>query len=158
MNKPRQSMPETVNRKARHEYHVFDTYEVGIMLRGTEVKSVRVGKLELAEAFVMVRDEELWLVNAYIQEYNWGNIYNHLPRRERKLLAHKSEITKMKEATDLKGFTIIPLKAYFKGSNLKLEVGVCKGKEDRDKRQDKHKQEAKREIDRALKERNQPRL
>lgn len=147
-------MPEIVNRRARHQYHVLDTYEVGIMLRGTEIKSVRVGKLELAEAFVTVRNGELWLVNAYINEYNWGNIYNHLPRRERKLLANKTEITKMKDATDLKGYTIIPLKAYFKGSLLKLEVGICKGKEDRDKRQDKHKQEAKREIDRALKERN----
>ena len=147
-------MPEILNRKARHEYHVLDTYEVGIMLSGTEVKSVRVGKLELAEAYVVVRNDEIWMVNAYINEYNWGNIYNHLPRRERKLLAHKSEIVKMKDASDLKGFTIIPLKAYFKGSLLKLEIGVCKGKEDRDKRQDKHKQEAKREIDRALKERN----
>jgi SsrA-binding protein len=150
----RKAMPEILNRKARHEYHVLDTYEVGIMLSGTEVKSVRVGKLELAEAYVVVRNDEIWMVNAYINEYNWGNIYNHLPRRERKLLAHKSEIVKMKDASDLKGFTIIPLKAYFKGSLLKLEIGVCKGKEDRDKRQDKHKQEAKREIDRALKERN----
>ncbi|MDB5048650.1 MAG: SmpB [Fibrobacteres bacterium] len=147
-------MPEILNRRARHEYHVLDTFEVGIMLKGTEIKSVRVGKLELAEAFVVVRNEEIWLVNAYINEYSWGNIYNHLPRRERKLLAHKPEIVKMKDASDLKGFTIIPLKAYFKGSLLKLEIGICKGKEDRDKRQDKHKQEAKREIDRALKERN----
>jgi SsrA-binding protein len=150
----RQSMPETVNRRARHEYHVLDTYEVGVMLRGTEVKSVRVGKLELAEAFVVVRKDEIWLLNAYIHEYEMGNINNHLPRRERKLLAHKSEIAKMKEASEMKGHTIIPLKAYFKGSVLKLEIGICKGKEDRDKRQDKHKQEAKREIARALKERN----
>lgn len=147
-------MPEIQNRKARHEYHILDTYEVGIMLRGTEVKSVRVGKLELAEAYVIVKNDELWLINAYIQEYNWGNIYNHLPRRERKLLAHKTEIAKIKDASDLKGHTIIPLKAYFKGSVLKLEIAIGKGKEDRDKRQDKHKQEAKREIDRALKERN----
>lgn len=147
-------MPEILNRRARHEYHVLDTFEVGIMLKGTEIKSVRVGKLELAEAYVVARNGEIWLVNAYINEYSWGNIYNHLPRRERKLLAHKSEITKMKDASDLKGYTIIPLKAFFKGSLLKLEIGVCKGKEDRDKRQDKHKQEAKREIDRALKERN----
>ncbi|HKP96366.1 MAG TPA: SsrA-binding protein SmpB [Fibrobacteria bacterium] len=150
----RQTMPEILNRRARHEYHVLDTFEVGIMLKGTEIKSVRVGKLELAEAYVVARNGEIWLVNAYINEYSWGNIYNHLPRRERKLLAHKSEITKMKDASDLKGYTIIPLKAFFKGSLLKLEIGVCKGKEDRDKRQDKHKQEAKREIDRALKERN----
>jgi SsrA-binding protein len=150
----RHTLPEIVNRKARHQYHVLDTFEVGIMLRGTEIKSVRTGKLELAEAYVAVRNGEIWLLNAYINEYNFGNIFNHLPRRERKLLAHKPEIAKMKEAAELKGNTIIPLKAYFKGSLLKLEIGICKGKEDRDKRQDKHKQDAKREIDRALKERN----
>ncbi len=147
---------EINNRSARHHYFVLETYEVGIMLRGTEVKSVRAGKLVLSEAFVQVRKEELWLVNAYIEEYTQGNIYNHLPRRERKLLAHKTEIRKMDEATGQKGHTLIPLKAYFKGSVLKLEVGVCKGKEARDKRQDKAKQEAKRDIARALKDANRP--
>ena len=146
--------PETLNRAARHHYHVLDTFECGVMLKGTEVKSVRAGKLELAEAFVIVRKGEIFLINAYINEYSMGNVWNHLPRRERKLLAHKPEIAKMEEATDLKGHTLIPLKAYFKGSVLKLEVGICKGKEARDKRADKLKQEAKREIDRALKERN----
>jgi SsrA-binding protein len=145
---------EIQNRAARHHYHVLDTFECGIALRGTEVKSIRAGKFELAEAFAQVRNGELWLVNAYIHEYAMGNIYNHLPRRERKLLAHKPEIAKMKDATDLKGHTLIPLKAYFKGGTLKVEIGICKGKEARDKRADKAKQEAKREIDRALKERN----
>lgn len=124
------------------------------MLKGTEVKSVRTGKLELAEAFVMVRKNELWLVNAYIHEYSQGNIYNHLPRRERKLLAHKSEIAKIEELISLKGLTIIPLKAYFKGSVLKLEIAICKGKEARDKRQDKAKQESKRDMDRAMRDAN----
>jgi len=146
--------PVIQNRSARHHYHVMETYEVGIMLRGTEVKSVRTGKLELAEAFVIVRNSELWLVNAYIHEYSQGNIYNHLPRRERKLLAHRTEISKIEEATSLKGLTIIPLKAYFKGSVLKVEIAICKGKEARDKRQDKAKQESKREIDRALRDAN----
>jgi SsrA-binding protein len=150
----RPNVPEIHNRAARHHYHVLDSFECGVMLKGTEVKSVRVGKLELAEAFVIVRNDELWLLNAYINEYSMGNVWNHLPRRERKLLAHKPEIAKMREATELKGHTLIPLKAYFKGSVLKLEVGICKGKEARDKRADKAKQEAKREIDRALKERN----
>lgn len=145
---------EINNRSARHHFFVLETYEAGIMLRGTEVKSVRAGKLVLSEAFVQVRNGELFLVNAYIEEYTQGNIYNHLPRRERKLLAHKTEIRKMSEASAMKGHTLIPLKAYFKGSILKIEVGVCKGKEARDKRQDKAKQEAKREIDRALKEAN----
>ena len=152
MNHPH--APETHNRAARHHYHVLDTFECGVMLKGTEVKSVRAGKLELAEAFVIVRKGEIFLINAYINEYSMGNVWNHLPRRERKLLAHKPEIIKMEEATELKGYTLIPLKAYFKGSVLKLEVGICKGKEARDKRADKLKQEAKREIDRALKERN----
>ncbi len=143
-----------VNRSARHHYHVMETYEVGIMLKGTEVKSVRTGKLELAEAFVIVRNSEIWLVNAYIHEYAQGNIYNHLPRRERKLLAHKTEIAKIEEATALKGLTIIPLRAYFKGSVLKVEIAICKGKEARDKRQDKAKQESKREIDRAMRDAN----
>ncbi len=150
----RPNAPEIHNRSARHHYHVLDSFECGVMLRGTEVKSIREGKLELAEAFAQVRDGEVWLVNAYVNEYNMGNINNHLPRRERKLLAHKSEIAKMDEATAMKGHTLIPLKAYFKGSVLKIEIGICKGKEARDKRADKAKQEAKREIDRALKERN----
>ncbi|HLP43139.1 MAG TPA: SsrA-binding protein SmpB [Fibrobacteria bacterium] len=147
---------EINNRSARHHYFVLETFEVGIMLKGTEVKSVRAGKLVLSEAFVQVRKNELWLVNAYIEEYTQGNIYNHLPRRERKLLAHRTEIRKLDEATGMKGHTLIPLKAYFKGSVLKLEVGVCKGKEARDKRQDKAKQEAKRDIARALKDANRP--
>lgn len=150
----RPNAPEIHNRSARHHYHVLDSFECGVMLRGTEVKSIREGKLELAEAFAQVRNGEVWLVNAYVNEYNMGNINNHLPRRERKLLAHKSEIAKMDEATAMKGHTLIPLKAYFKGSVLKIEIGICKGKEARDKRADKAKQEAKREIDRALKERN----
>ena len=150
----RPHVPEVHNRAARHHYHVLATFECGVMLKGTEVKSVRAGKLELAEAYVVVRNDEIWLLNAYIHEYSMGSFWNHLPRRERKLLAHKSEIVKMKEATDMKGHTLIPLKGYFKGSVLKLEVGICKGKEARDKRDDKAKQEAKREIDRALKERN----
>ena len=152
------STPEINNRSARHHFHVLDTYECGIMLRGTEVKAVRAGKLVLSEAFVMVRANELYLVNAYIEEYAQGNIYNHLPRRERKLLAHRSEITKMEAATSQKGFTLIPLKAYFKGSVLKLEVAVCKGKETRDKRDDKAKEEAKRDIARALKDANRPKF
>jgi SsrA-binding protein len=142
------------NRSARHHFHVLDTYEVGIALKGTEVKSVRAGKLVLSEAFVQIRKGELFLVNAYIEEYAHGNIYNHLPRRERKLLAHRPEITKMENATALKGHTIIPLKAYFKGSVLKVEIAVCKGKEAHDKRQDKAKQEAKRDIARILKSAN----
>src|ERR1700693_1642968 len=97
------------NRKARHNYHVHETFEVGCVLKGTEVKSVRMGKLSLAESFVTVRGGEIFLVNAHIDEYDKGNIFNHPPRRERKLLAHKKEILEMEEAVTRKGMTLIPL-------------------------------------------------
>jgi SsrA-binding protein len=147
-------MPTIENRKARHNYHVFETYEVGVVLKGTEVKSVRMGKLSLAESFVQVRKNEIFLVAAHIDEYDKGNIFNHPPLRERKLLAHRAEIRDLDEAVSRKGMTIIPLKAYFKGDVLKLLIGVCKGKAAHDKRADKFKQEAQREIARALRERN----
>jgi SsrA-binding protein len=142
------------NRKARHDYHVFETYEVGVVLRGTEVKSVRMGKLSLAESFATVRGGELYLVNAHIDEYDKGNLFNHPPRRERKLLAHRGEIRDLEQAVSRKGMTVIPLKAYFKGDHLKILIGVCRGKAAHDKRADKAKQEAKREIARALRERS----
>ncbi len=146
--------PVIHNRAARHHYQVLDTYEVGVMLRGTEVKSIREGKLVLAEAFAIVRNNELFLANAHIEEYSRGNIFNHPPSRERKLLAHRTEIIKMHNATALEGLTLIPLKGYFKGSVFKIELGVCRGKASYDKRQDKIKQEAKREIARALRAAN----
>ncbi len=146
--------PVINNRAARHNYQVLDTYEVGIMLRGTEVKSIREGKLILSEAFAIVRNNELFLANAHVEEYSRGNIFNHLPSRERKLLAHKSEIIKMHNATAMDGLTLIPLKAYFKGSVLKIELGVCRGKANYDKRQAKIKQEANREMARALRAAN----
>ena len=121
-----------------------------MVLTGTEVKSIRAAKIVLSESYVIVRNHEIWLLNAYIEEYAQGNIYNHLPRRERKLLAHRHEINKMEEAVTRKGLTIVPLKAYFKGSVFKMEIAVVKGKESRDKRQDKAKQEAKIEIARAI--------
>jgi len=146
--------PVFENRKARLEYHVEETCEVGVMLKGTEVKSVRMGKLSLAEAFAIVRGGELYLVNAHIDEYTKGNVFNHLPLRERKLLAHRKEINDMDEAVSRKGLTLIPLKGYFKGDVLKLLLGVCKGKADHDKRADKLKREAKRDMDRAMRNAN----
>ena len=143
-------LPVIENRKARHDYHVLETYEVGVALKGTEVKSIRMGKMSLAESFAMVRQNELFLVNAHIDEYTKGNIFNHPPRRERKLLAHRKEIDDMDSAVNRQGMTLIPLKAYFKGDVLKLLIGVCKGKAAHDKRADKAKQEAQREIARAL--------
>ena len=147
-------LPAVENRKARHDYHILDSYEVGIALKGTEVKSVRMGKLSLSEAFANIRNGELFLVNAHIDEYAQGNIFNHPVRRERKLLAHRREIAEMEEAIARKGLTLIPLKAYFKGDVLKLQIAVGKGKAAHDKRQDKAKQEAQREIARELRVRN----
>jgi SsrA-binding protein len=151
--KPAQ-LPTIENRKARHLYHILETFEVGIALRGTEVKSIRQGNLTLTEAFCIVREGQLFLVNAYIDEYDKGNIFNHLPKRERKLLAHKKEIEDIEAALARKGLTVIPLKAFFKGSFLKVEIAVCRGKEDHDKRADKAKHEAEREIARELRVRN----
>jgi SsrA-binding protein len=147
-------LPVIENRKARHNYQILDTYEVGIVLKGTEVKSIRMGKLTLAEAFANIRNGELFLLNAHVDEYAQGNIFNHPVRRERKLLAHRREIAEMEEAVSRKGLTLIPLKAYFKGDVLKLLIAVGKGKAAHDKRQDKAKQEAQREIARALRARN----
>jgi SsrA-binding protein len=147
-------LPVIENRKARHDYQILDTYEVGVVLKGTEVKSIRMGKLTLAEAFANIRNGELFLLNAHVDEYAQGNIFNHPVRRERKLLAHRREIAEMEEAVARKGLTLIPLKAYFKGDVLKLLIAVGKGKAAHDKRQDKAKQEAQREIARALRARN----
>ena len=124
------------------------------MLKGTEVKSIRMGKFSLAEAFAHVRNNELFLVNAHVDEYAQGNIFNHTVRRERKLLAHRKEIDEMEQSISRRGMTLVPLKAYFKGDVLKIQLGVGRGKDAHDKRQDKHKQEAQREIARALRERN----
>ncbi len=154
MAKNQVKLPSIENRKARHLYHILETFEVGVALRGTEVKSIRQGHLTLTEAYCHVRDGQLFLVNAYIDEYDKGNIFNHLPKRERKLLAHRREIKEIDAALVRKGLTVVPLKAYFKGSFLKMEIAVCRGKEDYDKRQDKAKREADREIARELRARN----
>lgn len=146
--------PTVENRKARHLYHILETFEVGVVLKGTEVKSIRQGNFNISEAFCQVKDGQLFLVNAYIDEYDKGNIFNHLPKRERKLLAHRREIESMDASTARKGLTLVPLKAFFKEGFLKLEIALCRGKEDHDKRADKNKQEAQREIARALRARN----
>ncbi len=147
-------VPVVQNRKARHDYEILDTYEVGVVLKGTEVKSIRMGKFSLAESFAITRNGELFLVNAHVDEYAQGNIFNHTVRRERKLLAHRKEINELEQAVSRQGLTLIPLKAYFKGDVLKIQLAIGKGKADHDKRQDKAKHEAQREINRALRERN----
>ncbi|MDR1812025.1 MAG: SsrA-binding protein SmpB [Candidatus Fibromonas sp.] len=125
------------NRKASHQYEVLDCFETGIALVGSEVKSIRAGHISLGESWVEVSESgELWLVGAHINEYSQANQFNHIPARRRKLLAHKHEIEKMQKAIEIKGLTIIPLKLYFKKRKAKLEIAICRGKKQHDKRQD----------------------
>jgi SsrA-binding protein len=151
---PAKTLPVIENRKARHDYHILETYETGIVLKGTEIKSIRMGKMSLAEAFADVRHGELFLINAHIDEYLQANRFNHAPLRERKLLANRKEIDEMEQATSRTGLTLVPLKAYFKDGRLKVLIGTAKGKMAHDKRADKAKQEAKVEIARALRNAN----
>ena len=143
----------TTNRRASHDYHILDRYEAGIALHGTEVKTLRsTGGIALKDAFVQTRGGELFLVNARIEPYEQGNIYNHKPERERKLLMHKGEIYKLAVKVTQKGLTLVPLKLYFKRGIVKVEVGLCQGKQTHDKRDAIEARETKREIDRALKD------
>lgn len=155
MTKNVQSTPTIVNRKANHLYFVDETFEVGIMLIGSEVKSIRNGKCTLGEAWIDLDENknELWLVGAHIDEYLFANRFNHFPARRRKLLAHIHEIQKMRKAKELKGCTLIPLKLYFKNRRAKLEMGICRGKDNRDKRQDILVRNAKMEVAREIKAR-----
>jgi len=144
--------PTILNRKASHLYHVEERFEMGLVLRGSEVKSIRLGGISLNEAWVDLSDkQELWLVGAHIDEYRQANQLNHLPAQRRKLLAHRHEIQKMRKAKELKGYTLVPLKMYFKDRLVKLEVGICKGKDNRDRRQDLLERESQREVDRIRK-------
>lgn len=143
----------TQNRKARHDYHILDSYEAGIALTGTEVKSLRAGNMNLKDSYVDVSRDELYLVGAYIAPYEQGNIYNHEPERKRKLLMHKREIQRLAAQVAEKGLTLVPLRVYFKRGKAKVEVGVARGKQTVDKRQTIKERDAKREIERALKNR-----
>ena len=136
----------TVNRKARHDYFVDETYEAGIALFGTEVKSLRAGQVNLKDSWCEVRDGELFLTGAHISPYEKGNIFNRNPERDRKLLMHRREIMKLHGLVGQKGYTLVPLSLYFKGSNVKVEVGLCRGK----KLYDKRDAEAKRQADRPM--------
>jgi len=125
------------NRKASHQYEVLECFEAGMVLVGSEVKSIRAGHISLSEAWVDVSENgELWLVGAHVNEYYQANQFNHIPARRRKLLVHKHEIEKMQKAVEIKGLTLIPLKLYFKKRKAKLEVAICRGKKQHDKRQD----------------------
>jgi SsrA-binding protein len=138
------------NRKARHDYHIEDVVEAGLVLTGTEVKSLRLGRASLVDAFATVRDGELWLQALHIPEYTHGTWTNHAPRRNRKLLLHRSEIDKLIRAVDQQGVSLIPLSLYFKDGYAKIELATARGKKAYDKRQALAKREADREARRAL--------
>jgi SsrA-binding protein len=141
------------NRRARHDYHLLDRYEAGLVLTGTEVKSLREGRASLARAYADIRDGEAWLVGAHISTYDQGNIANHDPDRERKLLLHRGEIASLIGKVRERGFTLVPTRLYFKDGRAKVELALARGKETRDKRRDIAKREADRQIERALKSR-----
>ncbi len=138
------------NRKARHQYTVEDTYEAGLVLTGTEVKSLRAGRATLSEAFAEVSDGEVWLHGAYIPEYSQGSWTNHAPRRKRKLLLRRSEIDRMASRVGERGLTVVPLSMYFKDGRAKVELALARGKRTYDKRQAIAQREAAREAQREL--------
>jgi SsrA-binding protein len=141
------------NRRAFHDYHIEDTYEAGLVLTGTEVKSLREGRASLADGFAQISDGEAWLHNVHIPEYIQGTWTNHAPRRIRKLLLHRKEIDRLASKTAEQGLTLIPLSLYFKDGNVKVELALARGKRTYDKRQDLARRDAAREMDRALKRR-----
>lgn len=144
------------NRKARHDYHIEETIEAGIVLTGTEIKSVRAGRVQLRDSHALVQRGEVFLHNMHIAPYERGNRYNHDPDRARKLLLHRDEIDRLYGKVRLKGLTLIPLKIYLRRGRAKVELALARGKKAYDRRADIAEREAKRRIDRALKARNAP--
>lgn len=142
------------NKKAFHDYFVMESFETGIELKGTEVKSIRKGSVNLKDSWCSVVDGEMFVNGMHIGPYEQGNIFNVDSKRVRKLLLHKKEIAKLYGQTKQQGFSIIPISCYFKGSLVKIQIGLCKGKKLYDKRQDLAKKSAQRDMDRAFKERN----
>ena len=141
------------NKKAYHDYFILEKYEAGIVLHGTEVKSLRMGQCSIKEAFIRIENGEMFIYGMHVSPYEKGNIFNRDPIRPRKLLMHKREILKLYGTLKQEGLTLIPLSLYFKNGRVKVELGLCKGKKLYDKRDDLAKRDAKRTIDRALKER-----
>ena len=141
------------NRRARHEYHIEDVFEAGLVLTGTEVKSLRAGRASLADGFAQISDHEVWLHNVHIPEYAHGTWTNHEPRRTRKLLMHRKEIDKLGAETAERGLTLVPLSLYFKDGKAKVELALARGKRSYDKRHDLARKDAAREVERALRRR-----
>ncbi|GAA4221938.1 SsrA-binding protein SmpB [Streptosporangium sp. NBC_01639] len=142
------------NKRAWHDYHIEDTYEAGLVLQGTEVKSLRLGRASLLDGYAVIKDGEAWLINVHIPEYTMGTWTNHAARRTRKLLLHRKEIDKLVSKTKEGGLTLVPLAIYFKDGKAKIEIGLAKGKKDWDKRQTLAENQAKREMARSLRYRN----
>ncbi len=139
-----------VNRSASHNYFLLEKFEAGIALRGTEVKSIRNGRANLKDAYGLVKDGELWLINAHIGEYDHGNIFNHEPLRTRKLLVHRSELNKLIGKTQQKGLTLIPTRLYFRNGRVKVEIALAKGKQMWDKRETERRKTADKEAREAI--------
>ena len=138
------------NRKARFEYFLLDHYEAGLVLQGSEIKSIRAGHISIAEAYVRILDDEAWLIDAHIAPYDQASHFNHDPRRARKLLLHRTELNRLIKAVQTKGLTIIPTKVYLKNGRAKVEIALAKGKKQHDKRQVIAKRDVEREIQRQL--------
>ena len=142
---------EIQNRKANFDYEIIETFEVGIVLTGTEIKSIRLGKANLKDSYAIVKNNEIYLLNMHISKYDQGNIFNHDETRTRKLLMHKKEILKLRDKLDLEGFTLVPIKLYFKGSKAKILLGLAKGKKNYDKREAIKKKDIARQVAKELK-------
>ena len=138
------------NRKAHHDYFIEETYEAGIVLTGTEIKSIRLGQVNLRESYAVIKDGELWLLNAHIATYKQGTYANHEPLRPRKLLMHRREIYRLKAKLDQKGLTLVPLRLYLKDNRAKLELGLARGKKQYDKRATLREKESRREVERTV--------
>lgn len=153
---PEKALNKTIaeNRQARHEYFVIEALEAGIELIGTEVKSIRCGGVNLKDSWCEIKDGEIFVNGMHISPYEKGNIFNRDPRRVRRLLIHKSEIRRLFDKVRQEGLTLVPLKLYFKGSRVKMELGLCKGKKLYDKRDDMAKRQSQRDIERAMKDRS----
>lgn len=143
----------TVNRKAHHDYHIEDSVEAGLVLTGTEIKSVRSGRVNLRDAYAKSENSEMWLVGAHIAQYPGGNRFNHEPTRPRKLLLHREQIESLSDAVMKKGLTLVPLKMYLKNGMAKVELGLARGKKSYDKRETIARRDAERQIQRAVRQR-----
>ena len=144
---------EILNRKARYDYEIEDTYEAGIVLTGTEIKSIREGKVNIKDSYAIIRNNEIYLLNTHISTYKEGNIFNHEETRTRKLLLHKNEIRKINDKIKIKGLTIVPLKVYFVRGKAKVEIGIVRGKHTYDKKETIKQRDIDREMKKSLKER-----